>query len=110
MEATFDEAMERIIELAEGDIDQSELEPSGPSPEDLEGMEQPEEPADPAESEEPTETEDAPAPVPAGDADELLQEFSELFSDYQDALSNGNWEEAAEIMAEIETQLESANE
>src|SRR5699024_5256441 len=104
MEATFDEAMERIVELAAGEIDQSEIEPSGPSPEELEGTEQPEE------SEEPEEPEETPTPVPEGDADELLQDFSELFSDYQDALSNGDWEEAAEIMSEIEAQLEQANE
>lgn len=100
MEATFDEALDRILELAEGKIDQSELEPSGPAPEDLEGAETPEEQE---------EAQEQPAPIPSGDAEELLQEFSELFSNYQDALSNGNWEEAAEIMSEIEARLQQEN-
>lgn len=101
MEATFDEALDRILELVEGEIDQSDLEPSGPSPEDVEGAEG---------ADDQQETEDTPAPVPSGDAEELLQEFSELFRDYQDALSNGNWEEAAEIMTEIEARLQQANQ
>ncbi|WP_067725118.1 UPF0182 family membrane protein [Oceanobacillus damuensis] len=91
MEATFDEALDRILELAGGEIDQSDLEPEGPSTEDIEG--EPEE-------------EETPSQVPSGDSDQILQEFSELFGDYQDALSNGNWEEAAEIMSEIERRLE----
>lgn len=99
MEATFDEALDRILELVSGDIDQSDLQPEGPSPEDIEGT--PEEPA-----EEPTEED----PAPIGDSEQLLQEFSELFSNYQDALSNGEWEEAAEIMSEIEARLDQANQ
>ena len=94
MEATFDEALDRIVELAGGDIDASDLQPEGPSTDDIEG-----------EPEEPTEE----TPAPSGDSDQLLQEFSELFGNYQDALSNGNWEEAASIMSEIETRLEQVN-
>ncbi|WP_249871700.1 UPF0182 family membrane protein [Oceanobacillus saliphilus] len=95
MEATFDKALERILELAAGEIDESDLQPEGPSTEDIEG-----------EPEEDVTT----APVPSGDADQLLLEFSELFGAYQDALSNGNWEEAGEIMAEIEMRLEQGNQ
>ncbi|MFC4024904.1 UPF0182 family protein [Oceanobacillus longus] len=101
MEATFDEALNRILELAGGEIDESDLQPEGPSLEDIEG--EPEEPAE-------TDEEETPPPVPSGDSDQLLHEFSELFGDYQDALSNGNWEEAAEIMSEIEERLEQENQ
>ncbi|MBP2079132.1 UPF0182 family protein [Oceanobacillus polygoni] len=107
MEATFDEALERILELARGDIDASDLQPEGPSTEDVE--EEPEESGETEESAEPEE-EETPTPGTSAGSDQLLQEFSELFSDYQDALSNGNWEEAGEIMAEIEAQLEQANQ
>ncbi|MFD1448573.1 UPF0182 family membrane protein [Oceanobacillus profundus] len=101
MEATFDEALERILELASGDIDASDLQPEGPSQEDIEG--------EPEQSTE-TEEEEPSAPETSVDSDQLLQEFSELFSNYQDALANGNWEEAGEIMAEIESRLEQANQ
>ncbi|WP_087974335.1 UPF0182 family protein [Oceanobacillus rekensis] len=101
MEATFDEALDRILELAGGEIDESDLQPEGgPSTEDIDG-----DPEVPAESEE----EETPAQVPSGDSSQLLQEFSELFGDYQNALSNGSWEEAAEIMSEIEARLEQVN-
>ncbi|MFP3490721.1 hypothetical protein R0K20_24300, partial [Staphylococcus sp. SIMBA_130] len=73
----------------------------GPSQEDIEG--------EPEQSTE-TEEEEPSAPETSVDSDQLLQEFSELFSNYQDALSNGNWEEAGEIMAEIESRLEQANQ
>ncbi|MCM3740207.1 UPF0182 family protein [Oceanobacillus luteolus] len=40
--------------------------------------------------------------IPLEGADVILQQFSTLFDDYQEALSNGDWEEAGRIMAEIE--------
>lgn len=106
MEATFEESLATMLDLVEGNIDQSDLEPEGPSPEDIEGApedteEAPEDSGETGETETPT--------VPSGDTDQLIQDFSNLFGDYQDALSNGNWEEAAEIMTEIETMLEQAN-
>jgi len=98
MEATFDKALDRMLELVGGDIDKSDLQPEGPSPEDIEGA-----PEQPEEGE-------TPPPSPSGDPEQLLQEFSDLFGNYQDALSNGNWEKAAEIMSEIEARLDEANQ
>ena len=59
------------------------------------------------------EVEETPTPTTPGttvDSEQLLQEFSELFSAYQEALSNGNWKEAGELMTEIETRLNQANQ
>lgn len=39
------------------------------------------------------------------ETEEALREFSELFSDYQEALAAGKWEEAGKLMAEIEEKL-----
>ena len=56
------------------------------------------------------EVEKTPTPGVSVDSEQLLQEFSELFSAYQEALSNGNWKEAGELMTEIETRLNQANQ
>jgi hypothetical protein len=40
------------------------------------------------------------------EAEERLQEFSDLFESYQQALSDGNWQKAAEIMSELESMLD----
>ncbi len=74
MEATFDQALERILRYIE----------TNAAPEELEGEE---------------------AGLPSDEANELLNEFSDLFDQYQNALSNGNWEEAADLMRQIEEQL-----
>lgn len=42
---------------------------------------------------------------PIHDASELLHEIAELFDAYREALANGNWEEAGELMREIEEYL-----
>ncbi|TMN22447.1 UPF0182 family membrane protein [Lentibacillus cibarius] len=39
-------------------------------------------------------------------AEEQLQEFSDLFKDYKQALSSGDWQKAAEIMDELEGMLD----
>jgi hypothetical protein len=87
MAETFDEALEQILSLVDPDFETD--------------VEVPEEPVDPDEEmEDPAEQED-----PLQGADEVLSELSELFDAYQDALSNGDWEEAGSIMAEIEAYL-----
>ena len=95
MEATFDKALNRILELVNGEIDAGDLQPEGPTPEDNEGE---------------PEVEKTPTPGVSVDSEQILQEFSELFSAYQEALSNGNWKEAGELMTEIETRLNQANQ
>ena len=42
---------------------------------------------------------------PILNAEQLLQEISSLFDQYQKALSEGKWTEAGEIMEEIERRL-----
>ena len=98
MEATFDKALERILELSNGTIDADDLQPEAPP----EG-EVPEQPTEP-------EGEGTPTPRIPVDSEELLQEFSELFGAYQDALSSGNWEEAGKLMSEIESRLQQENQ
>ncbi|WP_047982221.1 UPF0182 family membrane protein [Ornithinibacillus contaminans] len=44
--------------------------------------------------------------TPISNAEALLTEVSELFDSYQAALSEGNWQQAAEIMTEMEALLE----
>ncbi len=97
MEATFDKALTRILELANGDIDVGDLQPEGPSQEDIDG------------GANETDDEEKPSPGIPADSEKLLQEFSGLFGDYQDALSNGDWQKAGEIMSEIEARLEQVN-
>lgn len=46
---------------------------------------------------------------PLLDSETILREVSQLFDDYRTALSNGDWAKAAEIMTEIEAQLEQIN-
>lgn len=53
----------------------------------------------------PDEIEEGEAGVPLEEANELLNEVSDLFEQYQNALSNGDWQEAADVMTQIEEQL-----
>jgi len=97
MAGTFDEALEQILSLVDPDFETDVEIPDEPiDPEgDLE------DPADPEEDiEEPVD----PA-VPAEGAEEILIELSDLFEAYQDAMSNGDWAEAGNIMEEIEARL-----
>ncbi|MFG6149184.1 UPF0182 family membrane protein [Halobacillus sp. B23F22_1] len=79
MEPTFDQALERMLSLIDPDVevDEDELEEEAP-PESGEAIQE---------------------------SEEILQEISGLFEQYQSALSSGNWEEAGSIMAEIEDRL-----
>ena len=91
MESTFEKALDRILELTGGNM----VEPEVPQQEGTEGE---------------TGEETTPAPGTPLDSNQLLQQFSELFSAYQEALANGDWEEAGKIMAEIEAQLQQVNQ
>lgn len=82
MEETFDKALDKILDFVE----------SGVKP--------------------PTLTDDEAEDGPAGeeqppilDAEATLREISELFDQYQKAVSEGNWIEAGEIMDEIQKRL-----
>ncbi|RLL46941.1 UPF0182 family protein [Oceanobacillus piezotolerans] len=90
MEANFEKALEELLRLVE-----SGVAPRTEPPADGEGVEEA------PESEEST---DQNAPIL--NADETLQELSDLFTAYQDALAEGNWQEAADLMTEIESILE----
>ncbi|WP_181350300.1 UPF0182 family protein [Thalassobacillus sp. CUG 92003] len=85
MEPTFDQAVERMLGLIDPEVEQEEAE-GEPTPEEGENAQ------DLMESE------------------EILQEISTLFDQYQAALSSGNWEEAGSIMNEIETRLSEEEE
>ncbi|MBP3039565.1 UPF0182 family protein [Bacillaceae bacterium Marseille-Q3522] len=85
MEATFDEALNEILKLVKGEA-VPETDPQ-------------QETGDEGEQE--TETEE-----PILGAEEKLRQVSDLFKQYQDALSQGNWTEAGEIMTEIEELLQ----
>ncbi|SDJ79537.1 UPF0182 family protein [Sediminibacillus albus] len=78
MEPTFDQALERMLGIIDPDVelDESEGEADG---------------EDPAQE--------------ILNSEEVLQELSSLFDQYQQALSAGNWEEAGAIMSQIEDRL-----
>ncbi|MUK90421.1 UPF0182 family protein [Ornithinibacillus sp. L9] len=96
MEATFEDAIEKILEMNDPTVDLGEQEQP-----DLD--EQPDQENQPDAGEE-DETETPIQPILG--AEDQLREFAELFEAYQAALSNGNWEEAGEIMTEIEAILD----
>ncbi|MFC2949779.1 UPF0182 family membrane protein [Virgibacillus sediminis] len=80
MEATFDQALERMLTLIDSDVESGEGE----------------------EGESDAETEPT---QPIMESEEILREVSDLFDAYQNALSSGNWEEAGSIMTDIENRL-----
>ncbi|MEN2465146.1 UPF0182 family protein [Ornithinibacillus sp. FSL M8-0202] len=88
MEETFEKALDRILEL---------VDPNHESDEEV----------DPTESNESVEGGEDTNPIL--DAEDTLIELSELFDAYQNALSQGEWERAGEVMTEIETLLEEIN-
>ncbi|SEQ38026.1 UPF0182 family membrane protein [Piscibacillus halophilus] len=92
MKPTFKEALDEIVAMVEEGApgNAPELEPDPDTDTDPENTE-----------EEGTETEDQPIL----DAEQTLRDVSQLFDQYQDALSNGQWERAGEIMKEIEDRL-----
>ncbi|WP_431799714.1 UPF0182 family membrane protein [Halobacillus andaensis] len=79
MEPTFDQAVERMLSLIDPDVEMEE-----------------------DEIEEDPQAEGEEALI---ESEEILQEISSLFDEYQNALSSGDWEEAGAIMGEIEEQL-----
>lgn len=93
MEDTFDNALEKILAEVDSDFKAEETEDKGDKDEDEDG-----------ELEDEPDTEETPDPILG--AEELLGEVSELFDAYRDALSEGDWEEAGEIMSEIEARLQ----
>ncbi|MDQ0351273.1 uncharacterized membrane protein (UPF0182 family) [Alkalibacillus filiformis] len=98
MEATFEESLERILDLIEAGV-------PGNMPDVDDDIGDIDEDADMDEDtdfEEDTETE---LPGIPGDAEDTLNELSTLFNDYQNALSRGDWEGAGQIMNEIEELL-----
>src|SRR5699024_675184 len=86
MEANFDKALQEILNT----VDPESQGDDGQQEEGQEGEQ--EEQQDPSD--------------PIMEAEEQLQEFSDLFESYQQALSEGNWQEAADIMSELESQLD----
>lgn len=89
MEETFDKALEKIIERTDG---------KGPDVSDQ----------DAKQKEDQDGGEDASKEQPADlilDPEQTLREVSERFDAYQKALSDGEWEKAAEIMSELEEKL-----
>lgn len=91
MEPTFDQALDKMLDLIDPESEQEE-------PDD-----------DEAKDDRLDEDGDEPS-EPILDSEEVLREFADLFDAYQQALAEGNWEEAAEIMTDIEKQLETYRE
>ncbi|WP_226376858.1 UPF0182 family membrane protein [Oceanobacillus halotolerans] len=91
MEETFEKSLERMLEIINPNVD----------------VEEPELPDELEEGQEETEEgqEDMDESVPITDAEEMLTEFADLFDAYQEALSQGNWQEAAELLTEMEEQV-----
>ncbi len=85
MEETFDKSLEKILTYVENGVRPPATQEEGADQKELDDEGQIEE--------------------PILNAEELLQEISTLFDQYQKALSEGNWTEAGEIMEEIERRL-----
>jgi uncharacterized membrane protein (UPF0182 family) len=86
MEETFDQALDKILSVVDPDADASDKD-KGKNKEET----------DQKEGEEETE--------PILEAQEKLEEISTLFEDYRNAMADGKWEKAGEIMEEIEGKL-----
>src|SRR5690625_1802171 len=105
MEPTFEEALDELLELiasgATSNIDEIPEDVDG----DLEG--------EPDEDQNETPDVDPDIEIPGDvieDAEEQLREIAKLFDDYQDAMSERKWEEAANIMVEIEEKSDAIEE
>lgn len=86
MEETFEQSLDKILQLVDGKITPSD---------------EPDE-----EEKEEEETSGEPDQIePIFEAEELLQEIAHLFDAYREALADGKWEEAAKILTEIENYL-----
>ncbi|HLT56058.1 MAG TPA: UPF0182 family protein [Bacillota bacterium] len=88
MESSFDKALEEMLRIVNPDGRADRDEPSDTQD------------GDAGEGEETGES------APILDAEELLTEISELFSAYQDAVAEGRWQEAGEIMERIQDLLQ----
>lgn len=84
MEETFEKSLAKILTLIDPDSDQEIESPPAEGTETEEGA-----------------TNSGVEMVP----EEALKEISELFTAYQEALANGDWSEAGEIMEELESKL-----
>ncbi|WP_010529181.1 UPF0182 family protein [Lentibacillus jeotgali] len=87
MEANFDKALQEILNIVDSDSQGDGQQEDGEGQENEQGEQQ-----DPSD--------------PIMEAEQQLQEFSDLFDSYQQALSEGNWQEAADIMSELESKLD----
>lgn len=87
MEETFEKSLDKILSYVEDGVK---------PPTNSEQVQ-----VDDSEPDSDTETEQ----LPIIDAEQTLREISHLFEAYQKAVSEGNWVEAGEIMAEIESHL-----
>src|SRR5699024_7300032 len=93
MEETFDQALDKILTY---------IDPEHEADEDKGQDEDQDETGDEGEEgEDQQETEEQPIQS----AEEQLREIGDMFDEYQDALSDGDWEKAGAIMKEIEGQL-----
>ncbi|HLR02225.1 MAG TPA: UPF0182 family protein [Virgibacillus sp.] len=120
MEPTFEEALDEMLDLLEekgagdppddaelGDDDTDSNDDGNVS--DDEGLEEDENEEQDDTNEDQNDTNDEIDDVPDDDlidSEEQLRDFAELFDDYQDAISNGNWEKAGKLMEEIEEKLD----
>lgn len=91
MEETFDKSLDKILSLIDPNKD-TESPPKEKETDD----------------EETTEENDEQLPII--DAQDALQEVSTLFNAYKDALAEGDWEEAANILTEIEAKVNQLNQ
>lgn len=94
MEETFDKALEKILSSVDPEFEDEE-EDKADKDEESEEEESSNDEAEGEVDEEPIES-----------AEEQLQEIGTLFDDYQEATSEGNYEEAGSIMEEIEEKLD----
>ncbi|SHF93171.1 UPF0182 family membrane protein [Ornithinibacillus halophilus] len=92
MESTFDKALDVMLDILDPNVDV-----------ETPGMDDLEEDIDTGDSDESDEGDDPTGPIL--NAEESLREIADLFDDYQNALSSGDWAKAGEIMAEIESRL-----
>lgn len=95
MEETFDKALEEILAYTD---------PDGEKPKDKDKEKELEEEV-PGEGDEDTEEPEDTKEPPTSDAEESIQKASQLFEDYQKAVSNGDFEKAGAILEELEAEL-----
>ncbi|WP_017186694.1 UPF0182 family protein [Alkalibacillus haloalkaliphilus] len=104
MEATFEESLERILDLIEAGVpgNMPDVDDDIDMDDEIGDIDEDADIDEDIDVEEDTETE---LPGIPGDAEDTLNELSTLFNDYQNALSRGDWEGAGQIMNEIEELL-----